>query len=159
VIVEIPSGRVAILGVAKASIPSVPFIINLRLDLLGLIDPVEQLVSIDASLIDSHVLGIFEVYGDAAMRFSWGASSYMLVSVGGFYPGFNPEPARVPAMRRVGLAIDNPISIITIRAEGYFAVTSNSVQFGGRLDVSIDIIIEAHGFVQVDAIVQFRPFH
>ena len=75
VIVEIPTGKVVILGVARASIPGLPFVLNLRLDVLGIIDPVEQLVSIDASLVDSHVLGIFEVYGDAAMRFSWGTSA------------------------------------------------------------------------------------
>ena len=81
------------------------------------------------------------------------------MTVGGFYPGFNPEPAQLPALRRVGLALDNPIPIIEIRAEGYFAVTSNSIQFGGRLEVGISLGIEAHGFLQVDAIVQFRPFH
>jgi hypothetical protein len=159
IIVESPTGKVAILGVARASIPGLPFVLNLRLDVLGIIDPVEQIVSIDASLVDSHVLGIFEVYGDAAMRFSWGTTGYLVVTVGGFYPGFNPEPAHLPALRRIGLALDNPISIIEVRAEGYFAVTSNSIQFGGRLEVGISLGIEAHGFVQVDAIVQFRPFH
>ncbi len=159
VIVEIPTGKVAILGVARASIPGLPFVLNLRLDVLGLMDPVEQIASIDASLVDSHVLGIFEVYGDAAMRFSWGTTGYLVVTVGGFFPGFNPEPAHLPALRRVGLAMDNPIAIIEVRAEGYFAVTSNSIQFGGRLEVGISLAIEAHGFVQVDAIVQFRPFH
>lgn len=159
VIVEIPTGKVAILGVARASIPGLPFVLNLRLDVLGLLDPVEQIVSIDASLVDSHVLGIFEVYGAAAMRFSWGATPYLVVTVGGFYPGFNPEPAHLQVLRRVGLSIDNPISIIEIHAEGYFAVTSNSIQFGGRLEVGISLGLEAHGFVQVDAIVQFRPFH
>lgn len=158
VIVEIPAGRVVILGVARASIPGLSFVLNLRLDLLGVIDPVEQLVSVDASLVDSHVLGIFEVYGDAAMRLSWGTDAYAVMSVGGFYPGFNPEPARIPAMRRVGMAMDVPLPIIEVRAEGYFAITSNSVQFGGRLEIGISLGIEAHGFVQVDAIVQFRPF-
>ena len=158
VIVELPTGKVAILGVARASIPGLPLILNLRLDVLGLLDPVEQMASIDASLVDSHVLGIFEVYGDAAMRFSWGATGYLVVSVGGFYPGFNPEPARLPALRRIGMAIDNPLPIIEVRAEGYFAVTSNSIQFGGRWEIGISLGIEAHGFLQVDAIVQFRPF-
>jgi hypothetical protein len=159
VIVEIPTGKVVILGVARAGIPGLPFLINLRLDVLGIIDPVEQLVSIDASLVDSHVLGIFEVYGDAAFRFSWGSQAYLVMSVGGFFPGFNPEPAKIPAMRRVGLALDFPVPIIDIRAEGYFAITSNSIQFGGRLEVGISLIIDARGFIQVDAIVQFRPFH
>jgi hypothetical protein len=158
VVVEIPTGRVVILGVARVSIPGLSFVLSLRLDLLGVIDPVEQLISIDASLVDSHVLGIFEVYGDAAMRVSWGTSAYTIVSVGGFFPGFNPEPARIPAMRRVGLSLDMPIPIIEIKAEGYFAITSNSIQFGGRWEVGISLGIEAHGFLQVDAIVQFRPF-
>ena len=159
VVVEIPTGTVVILGVARAAIPGLPFVLNLRLDVLGIIDPQQSLVSIDASLVDSHVLGIFEIYGDAALRFCWGSTGYLVVSVGGFYPGFNPEPAHVPAMRRVGFSIDNPIPIIEIRAEGYFAITSNSVQFGGRIEMGIDVIISAHGFVQVDAIVQFTPFH
>lgn len=159
VVLELPTGKVVILGVARAAIPGLPLVLNLRLDVLGVVDPEQQLVSVDASLVDSHVLGIFEIYGDAALRFCWGSTGYVVVSVGGFYPGFNPEPAHVPALRRVGLSVDNPIAIIDIRAEGYFAVTSNSVQFGGRLDVSIDVVISAHGFVQVDAIVQFRPFH
>jgi hypothetical protein len=159
VILELPTGKVVIFGVARASIPGLPFLLNLRLDVLGIIDPVEQLASVDASLVDSHVLGIFEVYGDAAMRLSWGSVGYMIVTVGGFYPGFNPEPARLPALRRVGLAIDNPVPIIDIRAEGYFAVTSNSTHLGGRYEIGISLGIEAHGFIQVDAMVQFRPFH
>jgi hypothetical protein len=159
VIVEIPTGRVAVLGVARVAIPGMEFLLNLRLDVLGLVDPVEQLVSIDASLVDSHVLGIFEIYGDAAMRFSWGSAGYFIVTVGGFFPGFNPEPARLPALRRVGLAMNNPVPIIEIRSEGYFAITSNSVQLGGRMEIGISLIIEAHGFIEVDAIVQFRPFY
>ena len=159
VIVEIPTGKVAVLGVARVAIPGLAFLLNLRLDVLGLLDPAEQLVSIDASLVDSHALGIFEVYGDAAMRFSWGSNAYFIITVGGFFPGFNPEPARLPALRRVGLAMDNPIPIIEIRSEGYFAITSNSVQFGGRMEIRISLGIEAHGFIQVDALVQFRPFH
>jgi hypothetical protein len=159
VIVELPTGKVAILGVARASIPGLPLLLNLRLDVLGIVDPVEQLASVDASLVDSHVLGVFEVYGDAAMRLSWGSAGYMIVTVGGFYPGFNPEPARLPALRRVGLAIDNPVPVIDVRAEGYFAVTSNSIHLGGRYEIGISLGIKAHGFIQVDALVQFRPFH
>lgn len=159
VIVEIPTGKVAILGVARAAIPGLPFLLDLRLDVLGIVDPVEQLVSIDASLVDSHVLGIFEVYGDGAMRLCWGSIGYMVVTVGGFFPGYNPEPARLPGLRRVGLAINNPIPVLSIRAEGYFAVTSNSIHLGGRYEVGISLGIEAHGFIQVDAMVQFRPFY
>src|SRR5262249_18878022 len=155
VIVEIPTGKVAILGVGRIAIPGLPLLLNLRLDALGLIDPVQQLASIDASLVDSHVLGMFVVSGDVAAPFSWGAFGCAVVSVGGFYPGFTPEPARLPALRRVGMAIA-PTPIVDVRADGYFAVPSNSIQLGGRWEVGISLIIEAHGFLQVDALAQFR---
>ncbi len=159
VVVEIPTGKVAVLGVGRVAIPGLDALLNLRFDALGIVDPVEQLVSIDASLVDSHVLGVFEIYGDAAMRFSWGSTGYFVVAIGGFFPGFNAEPARLPVLRRVGLAMDNPLPIIQIRTEGYFAITSNSIQLGGRMEIAISLIIEARGFVELDTIVQFRPFH
>jgi hypothetical protein len=59
----------------------------------------------------------------------------------------------------VGLSLNNPIPVISMRAEGYFAVTSNSIHLGGRYEVGISLGIEAHGFIQVDAMVQFRPFY
>jgi hypothetical protein len=159
VVVEIPSGKVVMLGVARAEIPGTPGLIHLRLDLIGIVDPAQSLVSVDASLVDSHVLGIFAVYGDAALRMNWGNQAYSVVSIGGFYPGFNPEPARLPAMRRVGLALEAPTGgLIDIRAEGYLAITTNTIQLGGRLDITISMGLTAHGFLQLDALVQFRPF-
>ncbi|KAI3591730.1 hypothetical protein D9X30_3255 [Cupriavidus sp. U2] len=158
VVVEIPTGKVALLGVARAGIPGAPGLVQLRLDVLGLIDPAQSMVSVDASLVDSHVLGIFSVFGDAAMRLNWGSQAYSVLSVGGFYPGFNPEPAQLPALRRVGLSLDMPGGLIEIRAEGYLAITTNTIQLGGRLDITISMGLSAHGFLQVDALVQFRPF-
>jgi hypothetical protein len=158
VVVELPTAKVVLVGVARAGIPGLPGLIQLRLDVLGVIDPIGQLVSIDASLVDSHVLGVFEVYGDAAFRFSWGSQSYVVLAIGGFYPGFDPEPARVPALRRVGMAVDLPIPGLEIRAEGYFAITTNTVQLGARFEMSVGLGLTAHGFLQVDALVQFRPF-
>lgn len=159
VVIELPTGKVVVLGVARIALPGAPGILNLRLDLMGLIDPTQSLAAVDASLVDSHVLGIFSVFGDAALRLNWGSEAYVVASIGGFYPGFNPEPARLPALRRVGLALEAPTPGLSLRAEGYFAVTTNTIQFGGRLDVSISAGgIGAHGFLQLDALVQFRPF-
>ncbi|SDD53277.1 hypothetical protein SAMN05216345_110179 [Cupriavidus sp. YR651] len=158
VVVEIPSGKVVVMGVARAGIPGTPGLIHLRLDVLGIVDPAQSLVSVDASLVDSHVLGIFSVFGDAALRLNWGSQAYTVVSIGGFYPGFNPEPAQLPAMRRVGLALEQGGGLIEIRAEGYLAFTTNTIQLGGRLDITIFMGLSAHGFLQLDALVQFRPF-
>ncbi len=159
VVIEIPTGKVVILGVARAEIPGAPGLLHLRLDVLGIVDPVESLISIDAGLVDSHLLSVFEVYGNAGLRLSWGGQAYAVISVGGFYPGFNPEPARLPPLRRIGLALDVPVPGLTLCAAGYFAVTTNTIQLGCRLDVSISLGLTAHGFLQVDALVQFRPFY
>jgi hypothetical protein len=49
---------------------------------------------------------------------------------------------------------------IELRAEGYLAVTSNTVQLGGYFEAGIEAGgCGAHGFLSVDAIVQFTPFH
>lgn len=158
VVVEVPAGRVAVLGVGRMELPSLPQLFSFRLDLLGLVDPVERLVSIDASLVDSHVLGIFQVYGDAALRLSWGSQPYAVLSVGGFFPGYDPRPARLPALRRVGMAMSAPGGVVFLRMEGYFALTSTSVHLGGRIEAGFDLVISAKGFIEVDALVQFRPF-
>ena len=156
VIVELPTARIAILGIARAQIPGAPgpHPVAARRPRAAR-SARNRLASIDASLVDSHVLGIFSVYGDAAMRLSWGSQAYTVVSIGGFYPGFNPEPARLPALRRVGLATDVPVPGLTIRAEGYLAVTTNTIQLGARLDATFELGLTAHGFIQVDALVQF----
>jgi hypothetical protein len=158
VVIELPTGRIIVLGVARASLPSLPGLINLRLDVLGVVDPGQSLVAMDASLVDSHVLGVFSVYGDAGLRMNWGSQAYSVISIGGFYPGFNPEPARLPALRRAGLTLEALTPGIEIRAEGYLAVTTNTIQLGGRLDVTISMGLSAHGFLQIDALVQYRPF-
>jgi hypothetical protein len=159
VAVELPSAIVAIVGVGQAQIPSLPEILHLRADLLGVVDPHDQTISIDVSLVDSHALGAFALQGDGAARLNWGSQGYLVVSAGGFYPGFDPSPARIPPLRRLALGPDTPFpSGLTISAEGYFAFTTNTIQLGGRLDVTVGAGIDAHGFIQVDALVQFRPF-
>ena len=92
VVIEIPTGRVVILGVARASIPGLPYLLNLRLDVLGVIDPVEKLVSIDASLVDSPRAGYLQVYGDAALRFSWGTEGISSRPWAGSSRALTPNP-------------------------------------------------------------------
>jgi hypothetical protein len=158
VLIELPGPqRIVVVGVARAGIPPV---LKLRIDVVGVIDFQRELIAIDASLIESGLLGIFTIYGDAAFRASWGHPSYTVVSVGGFYPGFYPEPAQIPQMRRLGFHLDVAVPGIDVRAEGYFAVTSNTVQLGGHFEAGIEAAgCGAHGFLDVDAIVQFSPFH
>ncbi len=158
VLIELPGPqRIVIVGIARAGIPPV---LKLRIDVVGVIDFVQQTLSVDASLVDSGLLGIFTIYGDMAFRLCWGPQAYVVLSVGGFFPGFRPEPASIPPLRRLGFHLDLPIPGIELRAEGYLAVTSNTVQLGGYFEAGIDAAgCGAHGFLSVDAIVQFTPFH
>ena len=156
VLVQPPDAKVLIVGRAMISLPVV---LALRLDLVGEIDPGRKTMAIDAVLVDSRALAIFRVTGTATFRLSWGSPPNVVAAVGGFYPGFRPEPANIPPQERLGLALDVPCPL-TIRAGGYLAITSNTFQAGADIEVGIDLsVISASGFLKFDAIVHFDPFH
>ena len=158
VLVELPGPRrIAIVGVIRAGIDPV---IRLNANIAGALDFAQERATIDAALIDSGALGVFTVYGDLAFATSWGPVAYTVLSIGGFYPGFRPEPAQLRPLKRLGFSLDNPLPGLRFKAEGYVAVTSNTLQLGGRLDVGYDAgIASLNGFIAVDALVQFTPFH
>jgi hypothetical protein len=158
VFAELPNfAHVAIAGVARAEIPVT---LHLRMDVLGEIDGPKETLTISAALVDSYVMGVFRVGGTAAFQMCFGERPYTVLTIGGFYPGFNPEPAVLPPQQRVGLATDSPLPGLYLRVEGYFAVTPNTVQFGGRLEAGFGTDdFGAHGFLMLDAFVQFSPFH
>ncbi len=160
VFMQLPGpSRIDILGSARAALPPV---FRLQLDLHGEIDLAGELIGFHAVIVDSHVMGLFRLTGEAIFRWHYGAQAYVVLTIGGFFPGFNPAPARLPAhIQRVGLVLDLPVSLpISLRAEGYLAVTANTFQFGGRLEASIDGgFFGAHGHIHLDALFQFSPFH
>lgn len=161
VLIEFPGpARIVLLGRLVVQVPPKELpLLHLQVDALGVLDFARSTLSVDASLVNSHALGIFTVSGDAAARLSWGERPYALLSVGGFYPGFKPEPALERPLRRLGLALDSPLPGIYVRAEAYFGATPNTLQFGGRLEAGIGAgPVEAGGFVQLDALLQRDPF-
>src|SRR5439155_971132 len=88
-IVELPSPlRVALLGVLRCVLPDENAdILRLQVNFLGALDTQAQLLSFDASLVDSRLL-IFTLTGDMAIRLRWGADPTFLLTVGGFHPSF-----------------------------------------------------------------------
>ena len=164
ILIELPPGKILIVGSARATIPgigdAVP-LVNLRIDIIGGIDLSASLVFFDASLVDSTVLGIFTLTGDAAFRFSYGASAYVLLSIGGFHPSYNPEPIKIRKLARcsAGYSIDAGVHI-WMRSTFYFAFTPNTLQLGGGVEAGLEIgPVGAHGFFAFDALVQFKPFY
>lgn len=162
VFIELPGpARIVIVGRAIAEVPApgVP-LLHFQIDVIGEVDFIKSLLSIRAALINSQALGIFRAAGDAVLIACWGSPPYQLLSVGGFYPGFNPAPAVVAPMRRIALSTDfDYLPGLWLRFEAYVAVTSNTFQVGGRLELGINIGITAEGYVNLDALFQFQPFH
>lgn len=158
VILELPDPvRILILGQLKVAlpVPELP-LVSLNLDILGIIDFGEQMLSLDASLYDSRVT-IYSVYGDMALRLSWGERPIFALSIGGLHPQFKPPP-NFPALRRCTIEIgvgNNP----RLACLSYFAITSNSVQFGARIEAYAKAAgFSIHGWLGYDAIVIFVPF-
>lgn len=112
----------------------------------------------DASLVDSRVVGI-DLYGDMALRIYWaGDTRGFLLSAGGFHPQFKPEAGfNVGRMRRLGMKLD--YGILKLSLESYFALTSNTVQFGAAvlLKVGWDKF-GLTGHLNFDALFHFSPF-
>ncbi|MFE5586327.1 DUF6603 domain-containing protein [Kitasatospora sp. NPDC056531] len=157
-LLQLPDAKVVLAGRAAIDLPPV---LAVHLDVLGELDVAKQLVAVDAVLVDSRALTVFQVTGSGAARVCWGSPPYVVVAVGGFHPGFDPAPAVVPPQQRLGLALDVPsIPFVSLRADGYLAITANSFQVGGGFEVGVDLtVISAHGSIAVDAIVTFDPFH
>src|SRR6185369_4075697 len=127
VIIEIP-GNIAILGVLKLALPADDVaVIKIQVNFAGAIGFDKSRLYFFAARYDSHVLFI-TIEGEMGVLFAFGDDANFVVSIGGFHPQFNPPPLPFPSPRRIAVSLLNtPVS--RMRIEGYFAVTSNTVQF------------------------------
>lgn len=157
-ILEIPRPAFAIVGILRIEVPAEDLpILNLKVSFLGVVDFEKGQLSFDASLFDSRLL-TFTLTGDMAVRVYWGENANFLLTVGGFHPAYSPPPMGLGPLRRLGIVIfqGNP----NLRAEAYFAITSNTVQFGARVELNAGAdIFNVYGFLSLDVLVQFDPFH
>ncbi len=158
VIIEMP-GNVAILGVLKLALPANDIaVIVIQVNFAGAIEFDKSRLYFFASLYDSRVLFI-TIEGEMGVLMAWGSDSNFVVSVGGFHPQYSPPPLPFPSPRRISVDIINE-SYARIHCDGYFAVTSNTCQFGAHSDFFFGFSacsVEGHsGF---DALLQFSPFH
>ncbi len=160
IIIELPEPvRLAILGVVKALLPSKDnAIVKIQVNFLGIIDFTNKYLSFDASLYDSKIL-TFGLFGDMALRLYWGNKPNFLLSVGGFHPKFTPPPMNLPELRRLTIVLANQDNL-KISVETYFAITSNSVQFGAKVAAMAKAWkIQAIGALWFDILFQFKPFY
>ncbi|MEL6986439.1 MAG: DUF6603 domain-containing protein, partial [Bacteroidota bacterium] len=164
-ILEIPDPKILILGVIKLSLPDESAeVLRLQVNFLGVIDFQNKFVYFEAHLFDSMVFG-FTLTGSLAFGVGWGDSALFGISVGGFHPDFTDYPI-VPTlpgafreMDRIGLNLlegDNP----KLTLEAYFAVTSNSLQFGAKIELLAEgpLGFNLYGMLAFDALFIFDPF-
>ncbi len=165
-LLELPDPRIVLLGVIKTVLPDERVaLLKIQVNFLGVIDFQNEFVYFEARLYESHLVG-FPLTGSLAFVVAWGRQSTFGISVGGFHPDFRDYPT-VPTlpgafrdMDRVSLQLlsgDNP----RLGVECYFAVTSNSVQFGAKAELYAGgpMGFNLYGMLAFDALFIFNPFH
>lgn len=158
VIIEIP-GDIAILGVLKLALPADDVaVIVIQVNFAGAIEFDKKRMYFFASLFDSRVLFI-TIEGEMGVLFGFGDNANFVISVGGFHPQYTPPPLPFPNPRRIEIDILNE-SYARIRCDGYFSVTSDTVQFGAHVDMFFGFsAVSVSGHIGFDALIQFSPFH
>jgi hypothetical protein len=157
IIMEIP-GNIAIVGVLQVALPTADApLIRLQVNFIGAIEFDRKRIWFFAALYDSRIV-FLTIDGEMGLLLAFGDDANFVISVGGFHPQFSPPPLPFPSPRRVAVSLrSTPISRINI--EAYFAVTSNTVQFGARVELMYGLdILNIRGNLAFDALFQLSPF-
>ncbi|MFE7797450.1 DUF6603 domain-containing protein [Nocardia sp. NPDC057440] len=156
VILELPDPvRVLLLGRALIALPdpAVP-LIRLQASVYGKIDPGVPVVEFLVSLAGSWIVGI-PVTGEIYLLFRGGDNAVFVLSAGGFHPKYTRPPG-VPQLAR--LAMDIGGGVLGLRAESYLALTSNSLQFGAKLQLDATVAeCGLEGWLGLDALFVWEP--
>ena len=158
IIIEIP-GNIAIVGKLTIAIPDerLPLII-IQVAFMGAIEFDKKRGWFFATLYESRVI-YMTLDGGLGVLAAFGADANFIVTVGGFHPAYNPPALPFPDIPRITINILNT-PVARVRVEAYFAVTSNTVQFGARAELYFGIsIARIEGHLGFDALFQFSPFY
>ena len=158
VVIQLPEPlSITLLGALSAVLPreEAP-ILELHVNFAGTWNITEGTLKIDASLSGSQVAG-FLITGDMAVRAAFIDDPGFLVSFGGFHPQF-VAPDDFPDLDPVGVALDTG-EALRVSVGGYFALTSNSVQFGARAELWAGVEgFSIEGGTSFDTLINFDPF-
>lgn len=159
VIVEFPDVAITILGVVKVVLPhEQAAVLKLQVNFIGRIEPANSQLWFYAELFDSRILFI-TLEGGMGLLVNWGDNANFVFSIGGFHPKYSPPPLPFDEPPRLAVNILNE-SVAKIRIEGYFAVTSNTVQFGARAELFFGFsALKVEGHLGFDVLIQFNPFY
>lgn len=157
VIIEIP-GNIAIVGVIKVALPTEDeAILLLQVNFIGAIEFDRKRIWFFASLYESRVLTL-TIDGELGLLVAYGDEPNLVLTVGGFHPAYAPPPLPFPTPRRVAINILNTDNA-RIGVSGYFAVTSNTAQFGAAAELYFGFsAFSVQGHIGFDALFRFSPF-
>jgi hypothetical protein len=154
IILSLPDPKLAIIGRGRIALPAPELpIVDLRATVVGEID--SERFYMRASLVGSRI-ATFPVNGDVGVVMRWSGGAEFALSAGGFHPQYSP-PRELCDMQRLGMDLSPP-AILRMRGESYFALTSNSIQLGSRIEMSADLdVASIDGVFAFDAIVVYSP--
>jgi hypothetical protein len=158
VIIEIP-GNLAIVGTLQVALPHEDAaLIVIQVAFIGAIEFDRKRGWFFAALYDSRVL-YMTLEGGIGVLAQFGGDPNFVLSVGGFHPSYNPPALPFPDIPRLAINILNT-PVARIRVLCYFAVTSNTVQFGVKAELYFGLsIASVDGHIAFDALFQFSPFY
>jgi hypothetical protein len=158
IIIQLPDPlQIVIVGQVESILPHEDLpLLELRADVLGVIDLTAGTIAIDATLRDSRLVQL-TLSGSMALRAALLDDPSILVSAGGFHPAFTAPPG-FPSLRRMAVALNVP-DILDVRLESYVALTSNTLQFGARFSFFGKAgPITAEGWAGFDTMFTLVPF-
>lgn len=153
---ELPTpARLVFMGKLRAFFPhrEAPAV-KIQVDLIGWVDFDRKELFAHAVLVESKLAG-FTLAGAAALLLRWGDDPTFVLSFGGFNKRYEDRlPAGFPKLERLSVPLtrgNNP----RLKLDAYVAVTSNSFQIGGRLELFAKKgKFSIEGWLQVDALFQ-----
>ncbi|MGA5454649.1 DUF6603 domain-containing protein [Streptomyces umbrinus] len=157
VIIEIP-GNIAVLGVLRAALPTADrALLVIQAQFVGALELDKSRLWFFAQLFESRILTM-TVDGGMGVLVAWGDNPDLVVTVGGFHPSYRPPPLPFPIPDRLSVDLLNRRNQL-IRVSGYFAITSNTVQFGAKAELKLGFsAFGVEGHLGFDALFQFSPF-
>ena len=154
--------NIALIGVLRAQVTKKRggqeyTALQLQANFALVLDFEKRYLRFDAALVKSKLLSL-DLQGDMAMRLKYGENPDFVLSVGGFHPSFQPPALDLPErMRRLQIILHSGNPHISVSC--YFAITTNTVQFGvGGLFNYEKWGFQVRGELSFDALFQFSPF-
>jgi hypothetical protein len=151
--------EVGVLGISRMALPTPDVaLVSIELALKARYSSAESLLSIQAQLTDNSWL----FYQDCQLTggfafFMWFAKAQFVLTLGGYHPAFQP-PDGFPSVPRLGFHWQVS-SLIVIKGEAYFALTTSCVMAGGRLEAVFDAgFVRAWFDAYADFLVSWDPF-